>query len=317
MVLPAVQPGRTARFALLPEGQDPDDLVNSAGPDAFKTVLVEARALSELLWMRETAGGVFETPERRAELEKSLRELANRIKDESTRFHYVQDMRERVQAFFGRQRPAARRPGQWDRRDEKAQGGQFAKPGAAASRFAVSESLARSAMVKRGGIMPMREAALLVALVNHPVLIDENFEHVEFLELTNADLKRLHAALLDALASNMTNDRETLIAALKRAGCVEILERAVALVRRARQWPALEAAAIEDARDAFAQALHLQRSARTLHRELKVAETALATEPTDENYRNLVEIQAQFHDLQATEALIEGFGISSGRVDRS
>jgi DNA primase len=34
----------------------------------------------------------------------------------------------------------------------------------------------------------------------------------------------------------------------------------------------------------------LQRSARTLHKELKVAETALATDPTDENYRNLVEI---------------------------
>jgi len=63
--------------------------------------------------------------------------------------------------------------------------------------------------------------------------------------------------------------------------------------------------------------LHLQRSARTLHKELKVAETALATDPTDENYRNLVEIQAQFHDLQAMEALIEGFGISSGRADRA
>jgi DNA primase len=42
----------------------------------------------------------------------------------------------------------------------------------------------------------------------------------------------------------------------------------------------------------------------------------LATDPTDENYRHLVEIQAQFRDVQATEALIEGFGISSGRSDR-
>ena len=103
------------------------------------------------------------------------------------------------------------------------------------------------------------------------------------------------------------------IAAIERAGCGEIWERAVALVRKARQWPALEDAALEDARDAFAQALHLHRSARTLHKELKQAEVALATEPTDENYRHLVEIQAQFRDVQATEALIEGFGDSSGR----
>ena len=48
-----------------------------------------------------------------------------------------------------------------------------------------------------------------------------------------------------------------------------------------------------------------------------MAEAALAAEPTDENYRHLVEIQNQFRDVQATEALIEGFGVSSGRAGRS
>ena len=90
-----------------------------------------------------------------------------------------------------------------------------------------------------------------------------------------------------------------------------------ALIRKARLWPVLEDAAVDDAREAFAQALHLHRSAGTLHKELKAAEMALATEPTDENYRHLVEIQTQFRDVQATEALIEGFGIPSGRAGRS
>ena len=76
MALPLIQPGRTVRFALLPEGKDPDDLVKADGPDAFRAVLAEARPLADLLWMRETSGGVFDTPERRAELEKTLRELA-------------------------------------------------------------------------------------------------------------------------------------------------------------------------------------------------------------------------------------------------
>ena len=77
MALPLIQPGRTLRFALLPEGKDPDDLVKAEGPDAFRAVLAEARPLADLLWMRETSGGVFDTPERRAELEKTLRELAS------------------------------------------------------------------------------------------------------------------------------------------------------------------------------------------------------------------------------------------------
>ena len=107
MALPLIQPGRTLRFALLPEGKDPDDLVKADGPDAFRAVLAEARPLADLLWMRETSGGVFDTPERRADLEKTLRELTSRIRDESVRYHYQQEMRERVHAFFGAQRGAA------------------------------------------------------------------------------------------------------------------------------------------------------------------------------------------------------------------
>lgn len=319
LVLPAIQPGRTARFALLPEGKDPDDLVKADGPDAFRAVLSEARPLAELLWMRETAGGVFDTPERRAELEKRLRELTHRIRDESVRFHYNQDMRDRVHSFFGAQRSHSQRPGGFAGRGgrETQQGGQFARGGQAGGRTAITESLGRSALVKRSGeLMSVREATIIVALVNHPALIDENFAHVEFLDLANADLRRLHATLLDAMAHDMANDREAVIATIERVGCHDIWERAVGLIRRTRQWPALEKASLDDARDAFSQALHLHRSARTLHRELKQAESALATDPTDENYRHLIEIQAQFRDVQATEALIEGFGVTSGRAGR-
>jgi DNA primase len=322
MVLPAVQAGRTARFALLPEGKDPDDLVKADGPEAFRAVLSEARPLSDLLWMRETSGGVFDTPERRAELEKTMRELTSRIKDESVRYHYAQDMRERVLAFFGAQRSRQQpRHGERDRNFGKGQGGgQWAKGGAGptAGRLAVSDSLARSAMVKRaGGFMPLRETAIVAALVNHPALIDENFDHVETLDLSHPDLRLLHSALIDAVAHGAADERDAVIARIGEAGLADAWQRAMALVRRARLWPVMAEAAIEDARDAFAQALHLHRTASTLHKELKVAETALATDPTDENYRHLVEIQAQFHDVQATEALIEGFGISSGRVDRA
>ncbi|RVA47574.1 DNA primase, partial [Mesorhizobium sp. M7A.F.Ca.CA.004.11.1.1] len=318
MALPSVQAGRSARFALLPEGKDPDDLVKAEGPDAFRRVLAEARPLVDLLWMRETAGGVFDTPERRAELEKTLRELTSRIRDESLRYHYQQEMRERVLSFFGSQRSGRQGRQDWKQGQGKtaAPGGQFAKGGG--GRIAITESLGQSALVKRGGEgMSVREATIIVALINHPALIDENFAHIEFLDLANSDLRRLHAAILDAMAHDMANDRQAVIATIERAGCADIWERAVGLIRRMRQWPALETAALEDARDAFSQALHLQRSARTLHKELKQAEAALATDPTDENYRHLIEIQAQFQDVQATEALIEGFGVSSGRAGRA
>jgi DNA primase len=236
------------------------------------------------------------------------------------RYHYNQDMRDRVLGFFGAQRGRTQGRGEYGARGggkAAAQGGQFARAGAAGGRTAITESLGRSALVKRSGeLMSVREATIIVALVNHPALIDENFAHVEFLDLANADLRKLHATLLDAMAHDMANDRNAVILTIERAGCRDIWERAVGLIKRTRQWPALESASLDDARDAFSQALHLHRSARTLHKELKQAETALATDPTDENYRHLIEIQAQFRDVQATEALIEGFGVTSGRTGR-
>src|SRR5690606_33699497 len=63
LALPMVQPGRSLRFALLPEGKDPDDLVREEGRQAFDGLVAEARPLADLLWMRETSGRVFDTPE--------------------------------------------------------------------------------------------------------------------------------------------------------------------------------------------------------------------------------------------------------------
>src|SRR5690606_19038184 len=47
LALPMVEPGRTVRFALLPEGRDPDDIVREAGGEAFNAVLAEARPLAD------------------------------------------------------------------------------------------------------------------------------------------------------------------------------------------------------------------------------------------------------------------------------
>ncbi len=310
LALPVVQAGRTVRFALLPEGQDPDDLVRTQGPDAFAKVLGEARPLDDLVWLRETAGGVFDTPEKRAELEKSLRELTSRIKDESVRFHYQQAMRERVLAFFGNAR-ANRNQGGNFRKGEQQRKGPIAE-----GRMPVSESLARSAMVK-GGSIPIREAAIIVALISHPALIEENYEQIEMLDLSHPGLVQLHAAMLDALAHDVAGNRESLLEVIRAAGLEPVWDLATTMVRRVREWSALEDAALDDARDAFAQALHLHRSQRTLHKELKAAEIALASESTEENFLRLLDIQSQFRDVQATEALIEGFGVQSGRAGRS
>ncbi|MEL6920120.1 MAG: DNA primase, partial [Pseudomonadota bacterium] len=101
LALPELKPGKSIRFALLPDGKDPDDLVKAEGPPAFQAVLDRSRSAADVLWLRETGGRSFDTPERRAQLESDLREATNLIQDQSVRRHYSQEMRERANAFFG------------------------------------------------------------------------------------------------------------------------------------------------------------------------------------------------------------------------
>ncbi len=68
----ASSPGKSLRFALLPEGQDPDDLARSGGRGAIEEVIAAARGLADVIWSRELEGGTFATPERRAALEARI-----------------------------------------------------------------------------------------------------------------------------------------------------------------------------------------------------------------------------------------------------
>ena len=121
LALPRLKPGKSLKFALLPEGQDPDDLVRAAGREAVADVINAARPLAGMLWARETEGHSFDTPERRAALEARLSEVTNGIADETVRRYYREDFRARLSRFLSP--PAAAGNSQWARGGER--GGRF------------------------------------------------------------------------------------------------------------------------------------------------------------------------------------------------
>ncbi|MCC0030469.1 MAG: DNA primase [Brucellaceae bacterium] len=314
LALPALQRGRSLWFALLPEGKDPDDVVKGGGKAAFDAVLEDARPLADMVWARETSGGVYDTPERRAELEQTLREVTNRIRDENVRRHYQQDMRDRTAAFFGRSQGGDRGRGGGN---GNFGGGRPRGRGHAPGRFAVSESLARSRLVRSSApSAPLRETALVMIGIHHPAIVDMHFDDYSALELDHAELKAVQRAALDAIAEDGAHDGDAMHAALKARGLEETLAQLDASLRRARLWVATAEAHYEDALEAFHQALHLHRRACTLHRDLKAAEAALASDPSEENYHLLLDIQSQVHGTMGIDALIEGFGVASGRSNK-
>src|SRR5258707_14610026 len=73
MAMPRLLPGKSLRFAMLPDGQDPDDLYRSGGREAIAEVLAGARPLGEMLWSRETGAASLGTPRRRAASQRRVR----------------------------------------------------------------------------------------------------------------------------------------------------------------------------------------------------------------------------------------------------
>ena len=108
LALPLIGVGRSLRFALLPEGQDPDDLARGGGSAAIAGVIDAALPLVDLIWQRETEADVLATPERRAALEHRLQALCGEIRDEILRRHYQAEFRDRLGGFVQRTRPRQR-----------------------------------------------------------------------------------------------------------------------------------------------------------------------------------------------------------------
>ena len=82
-------------------------------------------------------------------------------------------------------------------------------------------------------------------------------------------------------------------------------------------WGSQPQAAHDDVLQTWKQLVALHRQWHSLTRELKDAEMALGQDNTEANYARLRDVKARLSSLDGTEALIEGFGASSGRASRS
>jgi DNA primase len=356
LALPALLPGKSLRFALLPEGQDPDDLARSGGRVAIEEVISAARSLSDMLWSREIEGGSFVTPERRAALEARIGELSNGIRDEVVRRYYRQDLAERLQRTFapeggrgGYARGNFRRPGAGESGGRFASRGPFT-PGAAgrspgmAGRFgggrgqggagsqtinrgpyqAASPQLATSPIMRgQRSAMSRREALILQSLINHPWLLHDHLEEVAALELAHPEANKLRAGIIAAFANDhhhspdVEEQAEKMRADLEARGLNEVLQRVDRAITTAAVWGAKPGAAREDVLATWQQLVVLHQKTHALLREKKDAELALGDESSEANLAWLKDVSARLESFDGTEALIEGFGELSGRFRKS
>jgi len=324
LVLPHLQPGRTVKIATLPEGQDPDDLIKAEGRGAFAEVIDRARSLSDVIWSLETNGGIVpETPEERAALEQRLRARANAIGDASVKRHYSQAFDDKLQAFFvpvRQQRYEGRQGNSFNNSNRNGGRGQpYNSLGRGNPRLVVSDTLRNSRLVKPGRAVEAtpREAAILMSLVNHPMLCESRLESLASLELSSPGARTLLNAMLDLVTLDHDISPDGLRSALGARGHGPAIDKMAETLARQGIWQSGVEIADGDAETGLKHALALHYKSVELNKALKAAEVALGDDPSEETFERLRDIQNQIATVDGTEALIEGFGSLSGRATRS
>jgi len=341
LALPLIKPGKSLKFAALPDGRDPDDLVRSGGREAIEDVLAAARPLADVLWARESEAGAFSTPERRAALEGRLAEVIATIGDETVGRYYRQDFAARLRQLFAPADVAARRRS-WDERGPRlGPGARQLRPRTdfdRADSYGAASAELLAGPLHRGhrAAIPRREALILQAALNHPWLLYDRLEELAETEFRHVDTRKLKAALIDVLAHRFGHEaaeeadpgghepdlraeaeRAELLADLTRQGFADLLSRIERTITTPSVWGARPEAAAGDVLLTWKQLLALHRQWHSLTRELKDAELALGQDNSEANYTRLRDVKSRLSTIDGTEALIEGFGDQSGRPTRS
>ncbi|WP_108483459.1 DNA primase [Oceaniglobus ichthyenteri] len=186
VALPVLEAGKGLRFCLMPQGLDPDDVLKNQGVGAMKSLLGTAQPMVELLWQRETEGGVFDSPERRAKLDKSLRAAIAKITDPHIRSHYGAAIKEKRWALFNPRKPGRK----WQPKNA---------PLAAASTTRASQLAQGDSTMDE----ILREAVILAILLTHPNVIPQFEDALERFEFIDQD----HGRIADAVLRHMETDR--------------------------------------------------------------------------------------------------------------
>ncbi|GGK23222.1 DNA primase [Salinarimonas ramus] len=312
VALPTLPVGKSLRFAILPEGQDPDDLARSGGAAAIERVLSAALPLVDVLWARELEAGPTETPEHRAALERRLFAAVRTIKDETLQRYFREDVETRLAAAFGavKRGRGGYEPGRGrgtGRGGGGFRGGRFdERPGARLpTGFRPSPHLLRTRLFAPApaeeGPHP-REAAILAAFATHPGILEEQADTLAELDFASPDATALQRCLVDCAVRHEGLSPEVVEARLERAGLSRALETVYERIVPGLRWisdPHADPLRVEDA---VRQAIHLHRRAHTLHTELRAAERALAEDDSEANLAWLREIRAQLSSLEGAEA---------------
>ncbi len=320
--LPLIKPGHSLKFVFLPQGEDPDTFVKSAGLTGMNDALQAARPLSEVLWGMVTDGVQVNTPERRAGLEAKIDSLLNQIKDTKIKGYYRTEFRDRVFTLCDQTRGSSLRHGSAGadnarhvQRGGPGRGGTMGK-----MRGRAGFSQARTPLLKRtelgrstSATSTMRERLIVRIILSHPALLERYEEEFSALQMINPELDKLRNEIIRISANESVLDTDGLKRHLIEGGLSGVLGSLDKKGVLSGVWYAWPDAALIDAERGWQHVVAYQRRVMALRAELSTAEKELGEDTTEQSFEKFLALQAQLEAAEGHEASLEGFGLASGR----
>ncbi len=287
--LPVLKAGHSVRFAFLPDGKDPDDLIKTQGADAMRDLIAQAQPLYKVLWEKEVTDRRIDTPERRAEFQKSIRAMPRVIRDESVREHYAQVFEEQLQAYLGGRQGNLRRDGRQGgnrRMDRKGAGGR-SRLGA----LGATPSLKRSSLGRQSGpVVSRAHELLLLTMLNHPWLVADHAEQLAGVSIADPSLDSLLNEIIDVATRGDHLDRAALHTHLETHGLSHVAHRLLAdpgLNTVAFSRGEADPAIAEEGFDATLK----ECAAGGFEADLARAQTDFEVDPSEENWSRLEQLK--------------------------
>lgn len=212
VALPHLTRGRSLRFATLPDGLDPDDMVRQRGAEAYRAVIGRSIGLADALWRAETEGRSLSTPEEKDALLGRLLDAVGVIPGEDLRKLYVTEYRKRVSALDARP-PVVRSNGR--------------------SSHSASPGAIRLAHPIASGGMPINDAMVIAAMLKAPAVALQSIERIVADESLSAEARTVVGIIADALAALPDADAETLRNAIAPLAASETVAPALAVLHAA------------------------------------------------------------------------------------
>ena len=260
--IPLLIPGKSLQFVFLPDPFDPDDMIRKKSPQAFQEALNGAKTLSYTLWNSLIDGRSLDTPERRAKLEKDATEIIMKIQNEHVRSYYLKDLKQKL----------------WQLEHRK-------------NNIKSNLSFKEAQSISRPKADILEGKMLLAYLICFPQIAQNVIEDMAGLQLGESSLQQMFTQTINCLINNPDITSTELKNNILTDQSLVIPE--IEMLQKSNR----NEADVRIELDKWIQILRL----KALHSEKESKLQAFSTNPTEELWKNIKELEKEIEKLSTSD----------------